>query len=44
MNKNVLLNNIDKIHITSMGVDRIKKNLLLNTDDAVLYCKNKIIG
>lgn len=43
MNKNVLLNNIDKIHITSMGVDRIKKNLLLNTDDVVLYCKNKLL-
>lgn len=41
-NKKVLLDNIDKIHTTEMGVDRIKKNLKLDTDDVVEYCKNKI--
>ena len=25
--KNILLNHIDKIHTTEMGIDRIKKNL-----------------
>ena len=35
-----LLKNIDKIHTTSMGIDRIKKNLNIN-DDVILYCKNK---
>lgn len=25
-----------------MGIDRIKKNLKLDTDDVVEYCKNKI--
>lgn len=42
MNNN-LLNNIDKIHTTKMGVDRIKRNLKLNIDDVVTYCKNIIL-
>lgn len=42
--KEVLLSNIDKIHTTEMGIDRIKRNLeLSSTDDVVQYCKNKII-
>lgn len=43
MNKEVLLSNIDRIHTTEMGIDRIKKNLKLDTNDVVLYCKNKIL-
>ena len=43
MNKEVLLTNIDKVHTTKMGVDRIKKNLKIDVDDVVLYCKNKIL-
>ena len=27
MNKEILLSNIDKVHTTEMGIDRIKKNL-----------------
>ncbi|MDE5576015.1 MAG: DUF3781 domain-containing protein [Oscillospiraceae bacterium] len=42
-NKELLLSNIDKIHTTEMGVQRIRKNLKLNNDDAVEYCKNKIL-
>ena len=38
---NDLLLNIDKIHTTKMGIDRIRKNLNINTD-VVEYCKNKI--
>jgi len=41
MNKE-LLNNINKIHTTTMGIDRIKKNLNINTD-VVEFCKNKIL-
>ncbi len=41
--KQILLDNIAKIHTTDMGVDRIKKNLKLDTDDVVEYCKNKIL-
>ncbi|MDO4945489.1 MAG: DUF3781 domain-containing protein [Ruminococcus sp.] len=40
--KQILLNNLDKIHTTEMGAERIKKNLILRTDDVVEYCKNKI--
>ena len=29
--KQVLLDNIDKIHTTELGVERIKKNLKLDT-------------
>ena len=43
MNKEILLLNIDKIHTTEMGVDRIKKNLKLDNYDVVDYCKNKIL-
>ena len=42
--KKELLDNIDKIHTTEMGVDRIKKNLKLDTNDVVEYCKNKILN
>ena len=42
MNKD-LINNINKIHTTEMGIDRIKKNLNLDTNDVVEYCKNKLL-
>lgn len=41
-NKEVLLANLDKIHTTEMGIDRIKKNLNLTVDDVVLWCKERI--
>jgi len=43
MNKELLLVNIDKIHSTKMGIDRIKKNLQLDTDDVIEFCKNKVL-
>ncbi len=43
MNKEDLLTNIEKIHTTKMGVIRIKKNLKLDTEEVVEYCKNKIL-
>lgn len=39
----ILLENIDKLHTTKMGVDRIKKNLKIEVDNVVEYCKNKIL-
>ena len=42
LNKDILLSSIYKIHTTEMGIDRIKKNLKLNTNDVVEFCKNKI--
>lgn len=41
--RQILLDNIDKIHTSEMGSDRIRKNLRLNTDDVVGYCKNKAL-
>ncbi len=41
--KKVLLDNIDRIHTTEMGVDRIKRNLKLNIADVVEYSKDKIL-
>lgn len=43
MDKEILLANIDKVHTTKMGVDRIKKNLKLDIDNVVEYCKNKVL-
>ena len=43
MNKEILLSNICKIHTTKMGIDRIKRNLKLDTNDVVNYCKNKVL-
>lgn len=43
LNKDILLSNIDKIHTTGMGIDRIKMNLKLDTNDVVKFCKNKIL-
>lgn len=37
-----LLKNIDKIHTTSMGIDRIKRNLNIDCD-VVEYLKNKVL-
>lgn len=42
MEKLELLNNLDKLHTTIMGVERIKKNLKTNTEDVVDYCKSII--
>ena len=37
-----LIKNINKIHTTKMGIDRIKKNIGID-EDVVCYCKNKIL-
>ena len=42
-NKQILLENINNVHTTKMGIDRIKKNLKLENDNIVEYCKNKIL-
>jgi len=43
MNKEILLSNIDKVHTTEMGIDRIKKNLKLDIYNVVEYCKKKVL-
>ena len=37
-----LLDNIDKVHTTDMGVDRIKRNIEVDVVDIVKYCVDKI--
>ena len=39
---NDLLENINKLHTTELGIIRIRKNLDLDTNDVVRWCKNKI--
>lgn len=39
---NDLLPNIDKIHTTELGIVRIKRNLSIETDDVVNWCKQEI--
>ncbi|WP_407392534.1 DUF3781 domain-containing protein [Methanobrevibacter sp.] len=41
MHKKVLLENVDKIHTTEMGVGRIQKNLGID-DEPVSYCISKL--
>jgi len=40
--ENDLTGSIDKIHTTQMGAERIKRNLALQTDDVVLWCKEAV--
>lgn len=39
---NELLTNLAKLHTTDLGVIRIKRNLSLDSDDVVEWCKSKI--
>ncbi|WP_099223679.1 DUF3781 domain-containing protein [Listeria costaricensis] len=38
----LLLANLSKLHTTELGLVRIKKNLSLDTDQVVDWCKTKI--
>lgn len=37
-----LILNIDKVHTTVLGAERIKRNLNLTVDNVVRWCKEKI--
>lgn len=43
VNKCELIQNLDKLHTTELGVGRIKKNLFLQLDDVVKWCREKIL-
>lgn len=43
MDEKHLLNHIRQLHTTQMGAERIKKNLHLDTDNAVEYCRSLIL-
>lgn len=40
--QNELLDNIDKLHTTELGVGRIKRDLSLDIEDVVGWCRDKI--
>ena len=39
---NELIENIEKIHSTELGILRIKRNLELETNDVINWCKKEI--
>lgn len=39
---NDLIANLDKLHTTEMGIVRIKRNLALQTENVVEWCKERI--
>ena len=39
---NELLENLDRLHTTELGVIRIEKNLSLNVENVIEWCKEKI--
>ena len=40
---NDLIENIEKLHTTEMGIERIKKNLSLEACDVVKWCRERIL-
>lgn len=41
---NDIIKNIDKLHTTELGIKRIRKNLMLVSDDVVEWCKRAIMS
>jgi len=41
-NNHDLLNHIDQIHTTELGIERIRKNLDLHAGDVVHWCRREI--
>ncbi|MDO4333269.1 MAG: DUF3781 domain-containing protein [Eubacteriales bacterium] len=39
---NELLQNLDKLHSTELGIGRIRRNLSLETEDVIGWCREKI--
>ena len=44
MEKEVLIENLTRLHTTELGVKRIKKNIRLKTDDVIGYCIETILN
>ena len=40
---NLLIENIDRVHATDLGEDRIRRNLGLGEIDVVTWCKEEIL-
>ena len=43
MDKQILIKNIDLVHTTEMGDKKKKRNLKIETNDVVGYCKQKVL-
>lgn len=39
-----LISNLDSLHTTELGEERIRRNLTFNVGDVVLWCKEQIIN
>lgn len=39
----ILLDDMNKLHTTEMGAERVRKNLGLDTYDVVEFCKSKVL-
>ena len=39
---NELLNHFDRLHTTELGIERIQRNLSLNTEDVLEWCRERI--
>ena len=39
-----LMNHIEKLHTTDLGAERIKRNLQLDIDDVIEWCKVRIMS
>lgn len=40
--ENKLLRNLNKLHTTELGIVRIKRNLSIDTDNVIEWCRDKI--
>lgn len=40
---NDLIEHIEKLHTTERGIERIKRNMQMETDDIVQWCRAKIL-
>lgn len=41
-NENNLLKQLDRLHTTAMGAERIRRNLNLGDEDVVAWCRSRI--
>lgn len=39
----MLIENINKVHATEMGIDRVRRNIGLGDVDVVMWCRSKIL-
>lgn len=44
MDKKTLLSNIEKVHTTRLGLERISRNLQITPKDVIEYCKNALLS